>query len=82
VPREAPSSHLDSESGLPAVGSLWERDDEVYKVELVYEAQQDDGNGGYKPVTLVKHIMVEPMPWHGNLDKFLEHYTPYDPEAE
>lgn len=67
---------------LPADGSLWERHDEVYRVEKVYGAHQREQDGSLTPVTLVKLIVVEPMPSHRVLDKFLEDFTPYDPDAE
>lgn len=73
---------LGQSEGLPAVGSLWEKDDEVYRVELVYPAKASDGNGGYKDITLVKVIVVEPAPWHCRIETFREKYTPYDPDAD
>lgn len=68
--------------GHPEVGSMWERDDCVYEVLGVYEAKQRTADGGFKPVTLVKIVEVDPLPWHCNLDVFRAHYEPYDPDAE
>jgi hypothetical protein len=69
-------------SPVPVEGSLWERSDEVFRVESVYEARQRLGDNSFAPVTLVKAVVVEPMPSHWTLDRFLEGFTPYDPEAE
>lgn len=62
-------------------GTLWERDDEVYRVEKVYEAKRLT-EAGYTPITLVKVVCVEPAPRHTNVEKFLELYEPYDPDAD
>lgn len=68
--------------GVPVEGSLWERDDEVFRVEKVYEAQRRRKHAeGFEPCTLVKLICVEPMPRSCSIEGFERFYSPYDPDA-
>lgn len=61
---------------------MWERDDCVFEVLSVYEAQQRAATGEMVPVTIVKIVERDPLPWHCNLGVFQANYRPYDPDAE
>lgn len=76
-----PCDACEGKCEAPQAGSLWERDDEVFRVEQVYEATEHDGKGGLRPITLVKVILVEPMPHHCRVDVFMENYKPYEEEG-
>lgn len=59
-------------------GGIYERNDEIYLVEKVYDAK----DGKLNPIRLVKFKVIDSMPGHMNIEKFCELYKPYDPEAD
>lgn len=89
VPSKASETTITNVTVNPAIpeGSIWERDDELFIVEKVYEAhrksQPSEGTmPALVPMTLVKFRCIDPMPRHTEVHNFTEHYHPYDPEAE
>lgn len=76
-----------SQSERPIEGSIWERDDELYMVEKVYEAKRssrpEEGTmPAFVPITLVKTVRITNMPGHVELATFREKWRPYDPEED